>query len=200
MSTAMASATSIRLDCDEQHPRVHVPHHREFVTAARELGGEFDGATKTWSFAARHAEEITQLCRSIYGTDGTPGQLLNISVHLDAYRKHHDDYRELHVAGHQVLRRPSRNSPVRYGSGVRVATGGTHRRPRSEAARGTTLHVADVPAARGHLTNDGITVLDTAPDAAALSAGRAKLVVPVTEIETLLAEAGHPGDQEGTGP
>ncbi|TDC95403.1 hypothetical protein E1161_04235 [Saccharopolyspora aridisoli] len=203
----MVSDTAVQLDHDERHLWVRAPHHRGFA-AARKLGGEFDGATKSWTFDIGHADEVAALCREIYGTDGTPGQLVTITVDLDAYRKHADDPGELYITGRRVLRRPSRDAPVRYGPDITVATGGfpasggTHRLPRLEAARGTILEVRDVPAAHPDLTKDGIAVLDQARDIAALHAERALLIERITEIDAQLAEAQHERDdeQEGTAP
>lgn len=200
----MVSDTTIRLDRDDHHLRVRAPHHPDFAAAAHKLDGEFDGATKTWTFDVGDAEKVIELCRAIYGTDGTPGQLVTISVDLDAYSRHQhsDDPTELYVAGRRVAHRPSRDAPVRYGPGVVVATGGfpasggTQRTPRLQAARGTILQVRDVPAAHPDLAKDGITVLDTARDMAALRAERARLVERITEIDAQLAETQAPDDDE----
>lgn len=139
---SMVSGTTVR-DHDERHQRVRAPHHPDFATAARKLGGECDGATKTWAFEVGETEQVTELCRTTFGSDGMPGRLVAIRADLDAW------------AGTPKAP-PSCTWPD--------AAWPT---PRPEAARGTILAVRDVPAAHPDLVEDGIAGLDRVRDVAA---------------------------------
>lgn len=133
------------------------PYHPEFPSKARKLGGQWRG-NKEWVFDGRDEERVRELCRSIYGTDGSATEVVTVRVRLAdhaavAVDRFSTSAASLFLLGRQLARRLGRDSDVRLGDGVIVVEGGFASRggsakyPTLSAQEGTVLEVRDVPLA-----------------------------------------------------
>jgi hypothetical protein len=110
---------------------VHVtsPFNRAFVDKAKQIGGKWNAANKTWDFPAERESLVREICREIYGSDGTdPLVTLRVSDvdavgKDDGYAKH-TGYESVYVAGRCVATVYGRDSGAKLGEGVVVRSGG----------------------------------------------------------------------------
>ena len=64
---------SITLDPVSRRCRVSAPYSTDFIDAAKQVGGKWDGTSHCWSFALEHERQVRALCLQVYGTvDGVP--------------------------------------------------------------------------------------------------------------------------------
>ncbi|WP_374711395.1 hypothetical protein [Symbiobacterium terraclitae] len=163
------------------------PYHPDLPARARQLGGKFDGFTKSWTFDGRDEARVRALAREIYGTDGETSETVTVRVNLDQLR----DVQSLWLFGREIARRPERDREVRLGEGVVVlaggfpASGGSVKNPRLAAETGTILEVRGVPANHSDLTTYADRIEIVAEDAPAEEAPN-----PLAEYSTeaLIAE------------
>lgn len=130
--------------------RLHVatPYHPSFAGRAKEIGGRWNAADKTWSFDTRDDARVRDLCRSIFGTDGSPTTLVTLRVDMSAYKS--DD--ECWIAGRLIAKRGARDYAVKLGDDCVLVAG---RFPRSSGSRSSpdlgendaVIEVRDVPLA-----------------------------------------------------
>lgn len=128
------------------------PFHPEFAAAARDLGGIWHSAT--WRFDARDEQRVRDLCMDIWGTDGTPCEL--VTLRCRAASRAFDAAGtecELYLAGRQVAKVFGKSDVrARLGSGVvmlsgRFHGGGSSKNPYCSWADGTTFELRDIPRA-----------------------------------------------------
>lgn len=173
------------------------PFHPETATAAKAIGGKWDG--KTWTFAARDEQRVRDLARQIWGTDGTPSSTVTVKIRLGnmAYEQ------AIWFAGHRLAHRPSRDERVRLGEGVIIThgsfqqSGGSSKNPRlgGHEQESVMLEVRDVPAAHPeldtqhpHMTVEVIGQDEPADATDALLAERERLLARIAEIDAILPE------------
>lgn len=174
--------------------KVVSPYNPAFVLGARELNGKFSSSTKAWYFDTRDDTRVRELCRRVYGTDGSAtGPSVTVHLHLDGIRTDAD---ELYAVGRRVASRLARDSTVRLGTGVVLlaggfaASGGSVRYPEIGALPGTVLEVRDVPAdiaQREAAENHGVKVIDANVERLALETQKATLMAQLAEIEARLS-------------
>lgn len=145
---------TVRIERQGNSVILSAPYHPDLPARARQLGGKFDGYTKSWTFDSRDEARVRALAREIYGTDGEASKTIAVRVHVDRFL----DARSLWLFGREIARRPERDWAVRLGEGVVVisggfpASGGSVKNPRLAAEPGTVLEVRDVPANHADLT------------------------------------------------
>lgn len=179
------------------------PYHPTMVACSRRLHGTWNGSS--WEFDPRDEDRVRELVRDLYGTDGTPCQLVDVRINVRQWYKHSPagsgDARTLYFAGREVCHRPSRDARVKLGDGVVLiageffSSGGSVRYPRLDVEslkEDVVVEIRDVPAGHSHIVNcgelDGVTVLRSTPDVGALLAERAALLARVGEIGAILSE------------
>ncbi len=143
------SVNAVRMTTENGRLVVEAPYHPALPAAAKDRGGKFDSASKTWSFDVRDEEAVRKMLLRIYGTDGAPTELRTIRV--DAYKLASRGDQEIWVAGRRICSRLERDAGVRLGEGVVVVTGrfpasgGSRNHPAVDPREGTILEVRDVP-------------------------------------------------------
>lgn len=170
------------------------PFNPDLPSAARRIGGKFDGASKTWTFDARDKDRVRELARDIYGTDGTPTRTVTVRWTLGWDDRNE---RELWLAGRPIAARIARDSAARLGEGVIIiaggfpSSGGSVKNPRLQAREDTVLEIRDLPAEHADLDDERITIVEDcgvqAADADALLAEREQLLARIAEIDALLS-------------
>jgi hypothetical protein len=152
MATTTVSVRPATINAD---PRIVVysPYHPDFAPRAKLLGGKFAKSQSGpyWHFDPRDEARVRDLCREIYGTDGSDpaGDLVTIRATLNyLYR----DDPALYIAGRQVARVLGRDSGARLAEGVvlvsgRLSSGGSARYYHLTAQRGTVIEIRDLPRA-----------------------------------------------------
>lgn len=139
------------------------PYHPDFPKKARAIGGKFRGGA--WTFDARDEQRVRDLCREIYGTDGTPVDTVTVRISTSSA----PDESAWWAFGRMIAERRYRDSAVRLGDGVVIVAGGFPQRggsmkyPRLDAYEGTILEIRDVPAGHPDLTEyaDEIEIVPT---------------------------------------
>jgi len=130
---------------------VKTPYHPDFPSAAKNLGGrpEKENGVWTWYFDPRDEASVRDLCRDLFGTDGTDDPaLVTLRVTLEGERG-----QDVWLAGRKIAWRPGRDSPVRLGHSVVLVggrfsrTGGSAKYPALQDAGNdhVVLEVRDVP-------------------------------------------------------
>lgn len=173
---------------------VRAPYNQNFVTAAQNLGGRWNGVG--WMFNARTTIRVCETLRTIYGTD--QADYVSVTARFDAgiWWRHDTtgDESTCYFAGRQILSRRERDSVVKLGNGVVLVegsfspSGGSVRYPSLDIDRGTIVEVYDVPADHADLTAEIVTIVpDTTPiDVDALMAERERIVARLNEINEVL--------------
>lgn len=181
---------------------VTTPYHPTMVAGSRRLHGTWTGSS--WEFDPRDEDRVRALVLDLYGTDGTPCQLVDVRINVRQWYKHpagSGDDRTMYFAGREVCHRPSRDAQVKLGEGVVLiageffSSGGSVKYPRLDIEslkEDVVVEIRDVPAGHSHIVNcgelDGVTVLNSTPDVEALLAERAALLARVGEIGAILSE------------
>jgi len=131
--------------------KVETPYHPNFPPAAKNLGGgaKKENGTWAWYFDPRDEASVRDLCRDLFGTDGTDEpDLVTLRVTLDG-----EQSREIWIGGRCVARRPGRDAPVRLGDNVVIVSGcfppsgGSAKYPKTmnHSSDPVVLEVRDVP-------------------------------------------------------
>lgn len=172
---------------------VKAPYHPDFPHNAKRLGGKWNNSA--WSFDARDEDRVRELCRKIYGTDGTSADL--VSVRLTAKTDITALQGGIFAAGRCVARATGRDSGAKLGDGVillsgRVTSGGSMKNWRTYVIEGSVVEVRDVPrAAISDIdTNDWtIEIVEAGDRTAVLRAERDRLIARLAEIDAELTAA-----------
>lgn len=136
---------TIELKDGRQRLRVRTPFHPAFPAKANLLGGNWKGADKEWSFDPRDEQRVRDLCKQIYGTDGTVTDLVSVRVTMDKMPV----CDQLWLCGRMIAERRGRDEQVRLGDGVVViaggfpGSGGSHNNPSLSPRAGTVVEVRD---------------------------------------------------------
>lgn len=184
----------------EQYIIVQSPYDETFNARARRISGRFDrpGVTpgRAWSFDIRDETRVRDLCRAVYGTDGSDtGPELTVRMPV-----HPGNGAECRFAGMRLVWRQARDYPVRVADGVVLisggfpGSGGSMKYPDILPKAGTVIEVRDLPAGMARLMVDqvdGAEIVDPADkQRAVLLAERVKLATRLDEIDALLAAPG----------
>ena len=127
--------------------RVKAPYHPEFPSLARAMQGQWDKATKRWTFPASLEEDVREILIDIYGTDSDNYESVDVVYRVSGT----DAQNEKIVAfGRQLVRRYKFNRDVGLSRDVTLFEGnfpmkaGSHSKPRLGGA-GTRLLVRSIP-------------------------------------------------------
>lgn len=182
---------------------VRSPFHPDFPPAAHRLDGVFENPV--WVFDVRDLERVRELCRALFGDDGTPQERVTLQVRCRSTWS--ADRAGLFLAGRAVARAFSRDSGARSEQGVVVLdgpgfdSGGSVRNWTTRAGEGTVFELRDVPllAAKRVVADPpaqlSVTIqrgaLELVSRRAALEAEREQLLERLAQIERELgAQAG----------
>lgn len=177
------------------------PYHPDFPRAARDLGGKWKDPA--WVFDARDAQRVRDLCLDIWGTDGTPCELVTLRVVLaGAAIDRAGNDTEIYIGGRRCAWVFGRDDQrARLGDGVvlvagRVFGSGSRNNPDISWSEGATVEVRDIPAEMAANVRarapELVEILDSPvspdvpeanPAVQALMAERAKLTARLTEID-----------------
>ncbi|MEO6702589.1 MAG: hypothetical protein ABI140_06735 [Jatrophihabitantaceae bacterium] len=173
------------------------PYNPQMPAQAKAIGGRFDGPSKAWTFDARDEGRVRELARSVYGTDGSIEQAVDlVSIRVSAEGAARDP--ELFVAGRRVAWRAYRDEPVRLAAGVVIVSGqfigsgGSMRYPLI-GDNDVLLEVRDIPRASA-VTVPGAELIDNSDQAARLEllrGERDQLAARLAELDRLIAEASN---------
>jgi len=139
--------STVEIKGEGEKLKVESPYSPLFVKKARDLGGEWLSKYKAWYFNKKDIERVKEMCRDVYGTDGTPVKTVDIEVDLDTY---FDNSNDIYIKGIQIARRPSRDASVILNNaivkkGEFLNKGGSTSHPRVGWKKGTILEVRDIP-------------------------------------------------------
>ncbi|WP_186779876.1 type 2 periplasmic-binding domain-containing protein [Streptomyces salinarius] len=173
------------------------PYDDTFVAEAKYIGGQWDRASRCWTFDPRDEERVRDLLREVYGTDGSPADqadLVTVRWNISNLGHTKGD-NKIRLAGRTIVSRSGRDADVRLGEGVVLVSGGfpgsagSMQYPAVAPEEGTVVEIRDLPRAAiegvQHLTVVGETV-----DIDALKAKRERLLAELADIDRTLAEHG----------
>lgn len=131
---------------------VTAPYHPSFAGYARQLGGRWLADKRVWSFDARDVGRVRDLLLDMFGTDGSPTELVTLRVVCDSsvWDKCGGDI-EIWLAGRLVAKTLGRDATPRLGSGVVVVagkgftSGGSTKNPEIQYYNKTIIEIRDVP-------------------------------------------------------
>jgi hypothetical protein len=149
------STTTVAIRTEETVVYVKSPFNRDFVTQAKNLGGRWAPGSKEWKFDLRDIARVQELCRHVYGTDGTASCLSDM-VTLRVTVGSQDSYfqgeeQSMSLGGRVLAERRDRDWRVCLGEGVTIesgafpGSGGSRKNPRIAAGDVVVLLVRDVP-------------------------------------------------------
>jgi hypothetical protein len=188
----------------EKTPKLQVltPYHPDFPAGARNLGGTWHASSKSWLFDPRDDERVRDLCKKIYGTDGTAatGDLVTLKITATEYQEEFGG--GIFLAGRCLATAFGRDSGAKLGEGIvllagKATSGGSVKNWKTLINAGTILEVKDVPrAAVPENGEDGWEIEVVEPAAAPTGASRADalrqqlaaLQAQIAEIEGELAQ------------
>lgn len=187
----------IKIETSEDRVQVHTPYHPHFPQRARALGGRWDNSCRCWMFDRRDEGRIRELCREIYGTDGSDAAAsdlvtVRVTVGQDDWSEHTG---ALYLYGRQVARARGRDSGAKLGEGVVLLSGGvcsdgSMKNWYTTARPGTVLEIRDVP--RRAVEENGVPreveveIVGESTDYDALRAERERLTARIAEIDAIL--------------
>jgi len=139
--------SDVKIVKNESKVALTSPFHPDLPARAKNLGGKWDGDKRVWTFDARDEERVRQMCREVYGTDGTPMQTVTIRMRLDGSQP-----QTIWQFGREIVTRPGRDERIRLGDGVVLiegafaASGGSRQYPAIGILKApVVLEVRDVP-------------------------------------------------------
>ena len=142
----------------EKALRVITPFHPDFSGQAHKLNGRYHRDPPHWIFDLRQEKRVRALCRSIFGSDGTPGEP-TVCIRLRCVRTVECDQMSVFFAGRMLARAYGRDSEVRFGSQVVLAeseaedgsplvtAGGSQKNWKTIVRPGAEIEVYDLPEA-----------------------------------------------------
>lgn len=189
----------IKIETRDSKVITTTPYDKNFIQAAKSLGGKWQAPN--WVFDRRDEERVREVCREIYGTDGTDGPGVTLRV---TFEPHHSVWRDaIRIAGREVARATSRDSGAKLGEGVVLLSGGfasagsVKNWGTESKSDGATVLIRDMPIVAAQRIIEehpaGVQAAqleDEAPvsDKDALREERARLLARLAEIDAALAE------------
>jgi hypothetical protein len=155
------------------------------------LGGRW--SKPSWVFDVRDEVRVRELCKEVYGTDGTSSDLVTLKVTVSESDSTYD--LSYYVAGRQVARAFDRDGGARLGEDVVVLEGGfystgSRKNPALGVKEGTVIEVRDVPRAAVEKLPEGweAVIVDETVDRAALEAELRTIEERAAEIRRILGQ------------
>ena len=174
------------------------PYHPDVPREAKNLGGRWDAGAKSWHFDPRDEDRVRDLCRNIYGTDGTDPRKVTVQMKLGAFASYQ---KSIYVLGAPVASVFGRDGGAKLADGVvlvggSIGSSGSRKNPKIVSDKGAVIELRDVAreAIERVLSGEieagdyvvGIKVTETKTDRDALLAERDRLKVRIAEIDVLL--------------
>lgn len=107
--------------------KTQTPYNPRFAKRARALGGEFDGATKTWSFDPHVRPMILEALEKCFwwheGQESEPTVSIRIDPYDGIYLYDGNDDRRSWFAGRVLAIRTGKNAPVRLAPNAALTEG-----------------------------------------------------------------------------
>ena len=173
----------------------------DFVCAAKQLNGKWDGNLKEWIFNAEDEEIVRKKLKEIYGEYGLGVvEKVRLEISLDHMDMKNRFYREIDLFGKVLIKRFSRDSIVRLHKDVLVKEGsfpprgGSINNPALCPEKGTVLLVKNIPkdmaiAAQKNYGIEAIEIISTNEhDKNKLQAEKEQLLKRLDEINKLLKD------------
>ena len=190
---------------------VTAPYHPSFAGYARQLGGRWLTDKRVWSFDARDVGRVRDLLLDMFGTDGSPTELVTLRVVCDSsiWDKCGGDL-EMWLAGRLVAKTLGRDATPRLGSGVVVVagkgftSGGSRKNPEIQYYNKTIIELRDVPLRIAkrvadshpqHITIES-SIMSTPPEQ--IDTKRAELLTERAALAARLAEIDRELSQQPT--
>lgn len=194
----MQNGQAVKVEISSNSLRVFSPYHPDFPACARRLGGRWDAASKAWTFDARDEARVRDLCREIYGSDGSAAAEADlVTLRLTATEEQSEHTSGIYLVGRCLAHATGRDSGARLGGGVVLLRGGAHsggsvKNWRTEIRMGSVLEVRDVPRAAaqtaGSAVGWSVEIIEQTenPRAAVIEAARVALAALTQEERALL--------------
>ncbi len=134
-------------------------YHPELAIQARRYDGRFVGKTIGWSFKPEHVEAVRNICRTLYGVDGTPEAWANrcdVQIEVNEEDPHSPLWRrfnaDIYVGGRHVAGVFGPRQILRTGKGVKFLRGEPrcalqHGAYEMDVPSGTLLEIRNYPRA-----------------------------------------------------
>ena len=188
--------STVKIETIDNRIYLTAPYTDRLPSRAKAIGGRWSPAEKAWHFDPRDEQRVRDLAISIFGTDGTNADL--VDVRLIAKRAD-DEFSAIELGGRTIAERRRRDDPVTLGDGVvRVSgtftpggtrTGGSVRYPHFGWDEDLILEVRDIPRSvvEGDLPDFTLEIIVDRLDHDALRAENARIEERLREIESLLS-------------
>lgn len=140
--------TDVTIETTDTEVHVQSPYHPKFVRGAKKLKGQFK--KPFWVFDIRDQGRVEELCRQIYGTDGSPCERVTVECKATKDLLGRGRKTELYCAGRQIARVKSKYSGADLGHKVVVTqgffgSGGSHKNPTVDWSEDTVFEIRDLP-------------------------------------------------------
>jgi hypothetical protein len=188
----------VKIKKDEKELTVHSTFNPELPTAARKLGGKWNG--EAWIFSISEEELVRKLYKEIYGTDGSSTEMVDLRATFLGENYGQSRVREgYYLGGIQVARAFGRDSGAKITEGVIVEKGGfsscgSMKNWYTRVSVGTVLKLKSLPTdlvenLKINLKNWKFEIISEKKiDLEALKAEKARLETRLVEINSLLGE------------
>lgn len=127
---------------------VHAPYNPLFNEATRPLAGV--ERRDQWQFDARDEADVRQLCRDIYGDDGTTTDQVTLAVRFLVDEEERNAPLQVHGRGIAIAMDRDGGATACEGVVVKqgkVTSGGSKQNPATKAIKDTIVYVRDFPRA-----------------------------------------------------
>lgn len=101
---------------------VEAPYNASFVKRAKKLNGQWEPGLKKWSFNEKQEKFVREALQSIFGTDGTPCDMVTIELNYE-YISQYCDYQTLWFGNIPLATRRGRDTSVQVKSGAYIISG-----------------------------------------------------------------------------
>lgn len=152
--------TTVKIYTDSGRVYCTTPFHPDFAAAARDIGGSWDSLSRNWNFDARDEQRVRDLCMDIWGSDGSPCELVTLRCVAGKIFDAAGTDCELYLAGRFVARVAGKTDVrAKLGGGVVMTSGrfrgsGSLKNPYIAWEAGTTFELRDVPRAEAERLRD----------------------------------------------
>jgi hypothetical protein len=184
---------TVQIKTNETRAILDSPYHPDLPSKAKAIGGRFDGQTRNWLFDIRDLDRVRQLALDVYGTDGSPQDLVTVRMTISSGGVWPVE-NPLWACGRKVAERRFRDSDVTLGDGVIVvngkfhSAGGSRKYPNLAPDGEVTLEIRDVPRSLAEKEDDVEIVDEAADKLVTLQARRQSLLEELAQIDAEIAE------------
>lgn len=193
-------AISIRVQDDKAY--IKSPFNRDFIHKIHSIGdAQWESDTREWSVPTDNLEDVKQMLRDVYGTDGSENNEPTVTVKLTATDnvdlteiQSIDEPTNMVIFGRPILSARGRDNGVKVEKGVTVRgkykSGGSTRYPTVVFDKGAEIIIKNMPESQAkrlklkYMTTEIIS--EPKIDRQALLAEKERLLKRIAEIDQLL--------------